>query len=105
MGQINYLYQPAGFVRMITEKGYIIEGIINTEGQRDGWCVKYSGYTDIIYVGWYREGLRNGNYMEINAGDMSVRVSGWYKNDRRIGKMREDSKYQVFDIENVFHLS
>ena len=66
---------------MITEKGYIIEGVVNTEGRRDGWCVKYSGYSDCIYVGWYKDGIRYGNYMEIDAKDMSIKVSGWYKND------------------------
>jgi len=58
----------------------------------------------MIYAGWYRNGFRNGNYLEINAKDMSVHNAGWYVHDRRLGVMRDDTKWKKFGIEHIFNV-
>jgi len=40
--------------------------------------------------------------MWLNANDLSVRVSGFFEENRRIGKMRDHPKYTNFTKFHVF---
>jgi len=57
--------KPCGLVRLIDENAYIYEGIINQDGKRDGFAIKFSPYGGIIYIGWYKGGHIHGDFMEI----------------------------------------
>ena len=43
MGEHNADNQPAGFVRLVTSSGSIIEGGFNKDFKREGFSIAYSG--------------------------------------------------------------
>ena len=38
----------------------------------NGFCVSFMGWMQEIWVGWYENDYINGNFMMINAKDMSI---------------------------------
>ena len=49
-------------------------------------------------MGWYKNNLRNGNWMMIDGIDMSVIESGWYTDDVWKEDMKDDEELKNFDI-------
>jgi len=80
-------------VRVITEYGTISEGNFTPDGKRNGWCVTYSGNTDTIFIGWFKDDKATGNFMELLGSSMAVSFyrSGWYEDDKRVGDMKGDT--------------
>jgi len=79
---------PSGFCRVITDKGTIIEGNFTPDGKKNGWCIIFAGQTNAIYMGWFKDDLITGNFMELRARDRYIVTSGWYQKNRRIGDLR-----------------
>jgi len=50
--------KPNGLVRCINEYGEIFEGMMDSEGQKDGWGVQYDCNGEIIIGVW-----KNNNYI------------------------------------------
>ena len=50
---------PCGIVRVISASGSIYEGQMINNGKKNGWGIHYGG--NQIHIGWYNEGLLNGN--------------------------------------------
>ena len=40
-------------MRLITEEGLIIVGNIGPGGIKNGWCITFSGFKNMILIGWY----------------------------------------------------
>jgi len=53
VGQHKGSKMPNGFARVINEHGIITEGIFKENGQRNGWCMSFNGYSKSLYFGWY----------------------------------------------------
>ena len=68
----------------------------------NGFCIVYIGFTNEIQVGWYNNNIIHGNYMTLDAEDMSIRQSGWYENGIRKGEMKRDPKLKMFSKHDVF---
>jgi len=64
----------------------------------NGFCVSFIGSMDKIHMGWYKNNLRNGNWMMIDGIDMSVIESGWYTDDVWKEDMKDDEELKNFDI-------
>ena len=54
----------------------------------NGWCISFIGKTNEILIGWYENNLINGNFMALNADNMSVIEGGWYNKNKRMGPMK-----------------
>ena len=55
---------------MVTQGGNVYEGHY-AGGRRSGFGVNY--WANLIFIGWYRDGVTTGNYIDLNASDMSLR--------------------------------
>ena len=44
----------------------------------NGFYISYIGFTNHIEVGWYLKDKEHGNFMVIDASNMSVEKEGWY---------------------------
>ena len=80
IGQYNENKKPSGFARVISQNGTVGEGTFK-DGQRHGCHIIFLGDLDSIYFGWFVKGVRQGNYLELNAKDLSSKSAGWYRND------------------------
>ena len=45
----------------------------------------------------------HGNWMQINASDMSIQKSGFYQNGVRVGFMKDGKGFKNFTRKNVFY--
>jgi len=87
--------RPTGFARVVTENGSISEGNYK-DGKRHGWCIIFIGNSNSFYVGWFRKGLREGNFLELDAENMTIKTSGWYKRDKKRGEVDiKEKKYKM----------
>ena len=89
---------PEGFARVIKDNGVIIEGNFTNDGKMHGWCATFDGHQNSIYIGWYQNDSRQGNYVELRPGDLTVKAggkSGWYVNDvrKKVKVDKENKKY------------
>ena len=57
----------------INQIGNIYCGNFTSDIAMNGWVVSYLGYQNTIEVGWYFNNLREGNWMAVDAQDMSIR--------------------------------
>ena len=89
-------FLPSGFIRLINNKGDIYEGAFATNFQKHGFCVSFSSHSNKITLGWYKNNVRNGNWMSLNGDDLEIIEQGWYQNDQCIGGMKEDNLYKLF---------
>ena len=58
--------------------------------------------TKEISIGWYKDGIREGNWMLLDGENMSVKQSGWYKNKTRWEDMKKSNEFKNFTIYDVF---
>ena len=88
---------------MINSFGNIYEGTFNENCKIYGFCVSFLGSTNEIEVGWYNNNRIHGNYMKINASDMSTIESGWYRRGKYLRPMDAHSGEQrIFRLEDIF---
>ena len=52
-------------------------------------------------MGWYQNGLRQGNQIQMDGIDLSIKDSGWYQNTMKKFERKEDDLYLNFEIEDV----
>ena len=45
------------------------------------------GSENAIYVGWYKNNKRHGNWMHLRGNDMCVMEEGYYRDNKREGDM------------------
>ena len=103
IGQHNKENEPEGLIRCINSTGNIYEGVFTKDLKINGFCVCTIGHRNMIYLGWYKNNLRNGNWMSVNGKDLKVIESGWYKEDQRIEDMKEDEVLKkTFTANQVF---
>jgi len=79
--------KPNGFVRIVNRFGNIFEGMISEDGKMNGFCVTYLGIIKTIELGWFKGNRKHGNWMAINTNDMSIKKSGWFKEDNYVCEM------------------
>ena len=60
------------------------------------------GEHDSIYMGWYKNNMKHGNWMSINAHTMHIRISGWYEENIRIGNMKDHDELKRFSRADIF---
>ena len=87
---------------MINQIGNIIEGTFTPDGKRNGFCITYNGIQNEIYVGWYKNDVKTGNWMSLGAEDFSVKEKGYYEDGRYVGYKRDHKEYKYFMARNVF---
>jgi len=74
-----------------------------TPGQElDGWSIVFLGYSSEIWVGWYQNNIRVGNWMSLKGDDFAILESGWYEDNGRKGDMKSDSRYKKFTRKDIF---
>ena len=91
LGEHNEYNQPDGFVRCINQHGNIYEGNFTKKVQINGFCAVFTGHSNNISLGWYKNDKRNGNWLMLKSDDLTIVESGWYQNNVRVGDMKEDS--------------
>jgi len=91
--------QPEGIVRIIMESGNVYEGGY-AHGRRQGFGVNY--FNDLIFIGWYRDGVTIGNYIDLSASDLSLHGEGWAEEFQRRGPRKEDLVYKNFEVKDIF---
>ena len=89
---------------MINSFGNVFEGVVTPDGRMNGFCVTYLGRLNMINAGWHQSNAMKGNWMSMNADDLSIRKSGYYDTKRDPEpKMRENCKdFPKFGISNIF---
>ena len=88
VGEYNSDKRPNGFVRLINQLGNVYEGTITPDCRINGFCISYIARTGMIEIGWYKNNIKHGNWMQIDGDDMMIWDSGNYDNGIRIGEMR-----------------
>ena len=84
---------------MLNQKGHIYLGQMKPNGKISGFCITFIGHTKIIDVGWYKNSLMWGNWMSLYADDLTKPIiSGWYEDGQRVGNMKPDKDYKLFNI-------
>ena len=72
---------PDGFIKCVSLQGNIHIGNFTSDFVKDGWCISFMGQVNCIYVGWYKNNKRHGNWMVLHADDLTTKVSGFYQED------------------------
>ena len=68
---------------MINPFGLVFEAIITPDTKINGFCINYIAASsgDFINVGWQFKNKLEGNYMKVNARDLSLHnKTGYYSN-------------------------
>ena len=87
---------------MIDDYGNIYEGTFLANGKANGFCIGYSGKYNEIEMGWYVDDRLYGNWMKLNAADMSIICSGWYDDNICLSPMKPYHRsFQYFQIEDI----
>ena len=60
------------------------------------FCISYFGLKNQICAGWYKNDLREGNWMKMKGTDLTIIESGWYSNNERVSDMKNNSFYPMF---------
>ena len=97
--------EPKGFIRVINDNGSITEGIHKEDGKRNGWCITFVGFKNIINWGWYKDNLKNGNFWQFNLKTMEYNhfITGYYEDDKWVEKLKKKSlEYPICDIKDIF---
>jgi len=55
-----------------------------------------------MVVGWYKNNLKHGNWMMLKASNKSILKSGFFRNNIRLGDMKDDEKYKNFNRDQIF---
>ena len=68
----------------------------------NGWVIAFVGQAKSILMGWYKNNSREGNWMHLNADDMSIKVSGWYEKNVRTGPLQNHWHWKKFSVKDIF---
>ena len=77
----------------------ILEGFLNENGEKNGFCRSSSGAT---YIGWFKNDIPNGNYIEIKY-DGTISEEGWYENGERTDSQNANVAEYLLDYKNYFY--
>ena len=47
----------------------------------NGWCISFIGHKNEIQFGYYTNNMRNGDWMCLNATDMSIKENATFENN------------------------
>lgn len=83
-------------MRCINNNGIIFEASFSSDEKLNGWCISYIGYANQIHIGWYLNNKKHGNWMSLDGTEMTIKESGWYENNQRVGPMRRHHLYKMF---------
>jgi len=60
--------------------------------------VTHDGYNNEIEIGWYQNGVEEGNFMIIDANDYTIKFCGFYEKGKWAQDMKDHQKYKNFKI-------
>ena len=53
----------------------------------------HDGYNNEIEIGWYQNGVEEGNFMIIDANDYTIKFCGFYEKGKWAQDMKDHQKY------------
>jgi len=48
-------------------------GKIDPQGHLNGFCIIFNMFFNLIDVGWYKDNMKHGNWMQVQVWDMEVK--------------------------------
>ena len=95
--------KPDGYVRCISNKGSIYEGVWKGGRDLNGWGRKIQ--PNFCQIGWWKDGKSIGNCRVFDI-DGTLKEEGWYENGNLIGKFKKDNnQYMYWEMKNDYFLN
>ena len=79
------------------------EGTFSPDFKINGFCIQYLGTFNAIFVGWYKNSQKYGNWMSLSGENFSIIQQGWYdERGVRTGPMKDEGIYKKFTKGDIF---
>ena len=82
--------------------GNIYIGNFTPEFKLHGFVITYNGKTNTIMACWYQNNMRHGNFMLLNAKNMTILESGYHVEGEDTVDMKDDPVYKKFTRSDIF---